>query len=223
MMIITMKKILFLITQAEIGGAQKYVYDIAYALKKSGQFEVLVASEENPAFAKKLSENGVKFVKLNHLQRNINPFKDFLVLFEIYKLITAENPDIVHLNSSKMGILGSFAGFLAKVPKIIFTAHGWVFNEVLPWYKKIFFIFSSWLPALFQTNIICVSSYDKNTALRYKIAREKKLIVVNNGISENEFAFFDKGKAREELNLPKDKIIVGTIANLYKTKGIEFL
>lgn len=218
-----MKKIIFFITQAEIGGAQKYVFDLASALKKSCEFEVLVASEESPEFAQKLSENGVKFITLRHIRRNINPFADIRSFSEIYSIIKAEKPDIVHLNSSKIGVLGSLAGSLANISKIIFTAHGWVFNEVLPWYKKAFFIFASRLAALFQTNIICVSSYDKDAALRYKITDENKLTVINNGISESEFIFLSKEEARKKLNLPKDKTIVGTIANLYKTKGIEFL
>lgn len=218
-----MQKILFLITQAEVGGAQKYVCDLAVALQKSGKFEVLVASEENPDFFEKLSKNGVKCVRLRHLQRSLNPFKDFSVFVEIYNLIKAEKPNIVHLNSSKIGILGAFAGFLTRTRKIIFTAHGWVFNEVLPWHKKVFFVLASRLAALFQTDIICVSSYDKETALKYKISSEKKLTVINNGISEKEFVFLDKNEAREKFNLPKDKIIIGTVANLYKTKGIEFL
>lgn len=218
-----MKKIIFFITQAEVGGARKYVFDLASALKKSGEFEVLVASEESPEFAQKLSENGVKFVILRHIRRSINPFADIRSFSEIYSIIKAEKPDIVHLNSSKIGVLGSFAGFLANISKIIFTAHGWVFNEVLPWYKKAFFIFVSRLAALFQTDIICVSSFDKDTALRYKIASEKKLTVINNGISEKEFVFLSKDEARKLLGLPQDKIIVGIVANLYKTKGIEFL
>jgi len=217
-----MRKILFLITQAEMGGAQKYILELSYSLKKLG-YEVLVASEKNESFKQKLSENSIKFIELKHIQRNINPFSDFSVFSEILKLIKLEKPDIVHLNSSKIGVLGALAGRLAKAPRIIFTAHGWVFNETLPFYKKWLYVFLSWLSANFQDKIICVSNYDKNKAIKYHIATEEKLVVINNGINENKLNFLTKEDARKSLKLPEDKIIIGDIANLYKNKGIVYL
>ncbi len=217
-----MKKILFLITQAEMGGAQKYVLELASALKKEG-FKTAVASEKNDFFEEKLLENDVKFYELKYIKRSINPISDFLAFFEIYKLIKSKKPDIVHLNSSKIGVLGSFAGKLAGVKKVVFTAHGWVFNELLPFWKKAFYIFASQLAALFEDKIICVSSYDKYTSLKYKIKNEKDIVVINNGIDKEKIHFLSKQKAREKLNLPQKKIIIGTVANLYENKGIKHL
>ncbi len=217
-----MKKILFLITQAENGGAQKYVLELASSLQKEG-YQTSVASEKNNYFQERLLENNVKFYELKHIKREINPLSDFFVFFEIYKLIKSKKPDIVHLNSSKIGLLGAVAGKLSKTKKVIFTAHGWVFNEILPFYKKWFYILISKVSALFQDEIICVSNFDKNTALKYKIKNKKKLHVIHNGINLKETKFLKREKAREALKIKKDKFVIGTIANLYKNKGIKYL
>ena len=224
-----MKKVLFIITQAEIGGAQKHVIDLASELSKTGEFECAVASEPNENFAKILKENGVEFSPIKRLQRSINPLSDLFALFEIYNLIKSQKPDIVHLHSSKAGVLGVLAGRMAGVKKIVFTAHGWVFNEQLPWFKKRLYILISRFTALFQDSIICVSEYDKTAALKYKIAPEKKLFVIPNGINVEKLKFLEKEQAKKQIQeignwkLEIGNFIVGSIANLYKNKAIDVL
>jgi hypothetical protein len=104
-------KILYIITQSEWGGAQKYVYDLATHF--SGQHEVAVACGGEGKLVTRLRTRGVKVFVLKNLTRPINPWRDFLAFFEIYKLIKREKPDLVHTNSSKAEILGNLAGRLA--------------------------------------------------------------------------------------------------------------
>src|SRR3989338_4130170 len=224
-----MKKVLFIITQAGIGGAQKHVIDLASELRKTGEFECAVASEPNENFAKILKENGVEFSPIKRLQRSINPLSDLFAFVEIYNLIKSQKPDIVHLHSSKAGVLGALAGRLAGAKKIVFTAHGWVFNERLPLWKKLFYVCASKCAAYFQDAIVCVSEYDKAAALKYKIAPEKKLFVIPNGINVEKLKFLEKEQAKKQIQeignwkLEIGNFIVGSIANLYKNKAIDVL
>lgn len=223
-------KILFVVTQSEWGGAQKYIYDIAIRLPKSG-FSIGVAAGEGPSkdLFNGLKKNNINTKCLSYLVRQINPIYDFLAFFELYKLFKKTQPDIIHLNSSKAGVLGSIAGRLAKINKIIYTVHGWVFNEPLPSWKKYFYRFAEKITAPLKTNIICISEYDKNVALKHNIAPAKKLITIHNGINLNTLNFYDKETARKLLSqatsykLQADKLIIGIIANLYKTKGLDYL
>lgn len=235
-------KLLFIVTQNEWGGVQKYIYDLSTRLDKN-TFSINVACGKEPPeeLSKKLETKGIDTKKLSYLVRKINPIYDFLALIEIYKLIKKIKPDIIHLNSSKAGILGSIAGRLAKIPKIIYTAHGWVFNEPLPFWKKYGYLFAERITAPFKTKIICVSEFDRATALKNHIAPEKKLITIQNGIDINNLHFYDRETARNLLSkaisykftpsgnevspsgLEANKPVIGTIANLYKTKGLDYL
>ena len=130
-----MKKILYIITQSELGGAQRYLLDLATNLDKN-QYEVHIAFGGNgevfgPLEGQKIASHGLK-----HLIRSISPISDIKAYFEIKKLISDIKPDIVHLNSSKAGVLGSMAIKKLKVPKTIYTAHGFVFNEPMNPIKK---------------------------------------------------------------------------------------
>ncbi|MDD5032462.1 MAG: glycosyltransferase family 4 protein [Patescibacteria group bacterium] len=222
------KTILYLITQSELGGAQRYSLDLALALKN--EFNVIVASgEENgkSALAEKLKENHIKYYPLPYLKRSISPISDFLALIQIIKLIKKVRPDIIHLNSSKISILGGIAAFISKLLivncqlLIVYTAHGWVFNEPLPFWQKLFYKYAEKFTAYFKDKIICVSGFDYKTALAQKICSKEKLVMTHNGISE--INFLSRQEAREKLNLPDSGFIVGSIGNLYKTKGFTYL
>ena len=74
----------------------------------------------------------VNFIKINNFTKEINVFKDFKALQEISKLIKKIKPDIIHLHSSKAGILGRIAAM-----KSIYNPHGFAFlNSELSLLKK---------------------------------------------------------------------------------------
>ena len=217
-----MKKILFIITKSEIGGAQKYVLDMALGAKNVG-FAVAVASEQNSYFYETLSELGIEFIEIKNLQRSVNLALDAKLLFELIKIIRKEKPDVVHLNSSKIGALGAIAAKLARVPRVIFTAHGWAFNDPRQAWGKYAIIAVSRMVALFQDKIICVSDCDKEAALKYKIAPPEKLIAIHNGINQKALSLLARKEARARLGIDEKSLVVGTIANFYKTKSLDTL
>jgi len=216
------KKILYLITKAEMGGAQKYVLALAVAAKEKG-FDVVVASERNNYLADALREQDMPFREIPHLQRSVNVLKDLKLFWELFRLIRNERPDILHLNSSKVGAVGALVGKLVRVPKIVFTAHGWAFNDPRPeWQKKLLRVIAKF-SARFQDVIICVSEYDHTQALAYNIAPGEKLIVVHNGLNTRSLHFLTRKEARVRLGLEENDYVIGTIANFYKTKALDTL
>jgi glycosyltransferase involved in cell wall biosynthesis len=219
-----MKKILYFITQSEFGGAQRYVFDLANSLKNDFQIAVAMGDgENNGKLAKILDKNSIKYFTIPNLKRNITPVNDLLAFFEIIKLINNYQPDIIHLNSSKISILGSLATLLVSRSRIrlIYTVHGWVFNEPLPTWQRWFYKFTEKFTARLKDKIICVSEYDRQTAIKYKIAPSEKLITIHNGLAPIDF--YPREKAREILHLPNTNLLVGSLGNLYKTKGYEYL
>jgi glycosyltransferase involved in cell wall biosynthesis len=236
----TKQKIIYFITQSEWGGAQKYVFDLATNIDQNS-YEVLIAcGQGNGELTDRLTQKKFKTLRLKWTRRSINPFKDLLALIEIIKILKREKPEIVHLNSSKISILGSLSVKIAEwlfgleKIKIIYTAHGWVFNEPLAAWKKKFYILAEKLTSNLKSKIITVSDYDFRQALKYKITTPEKLFKIKNQINRPESNFLDKNLAREKiyqflkknksnLNLTENIKIAGTIANLYPTKGLEYL
>jgi glycosyltransferase involved in cell wall biosynthesis len=228
------KKILYIITQSELGGAQRYILDLAKNLKE--EFEISVAfgeQGEKGKLARKLAENSINHYTVPYLKRAISPINDFLAFISIIKLIKKLRPDIIHLNSSKISIIGSLAAKSCYVLYVkcyvVYTVHGWVFNEPLPLWQRLFYKYAEKFTAFLKDKIICVSEYERQIAIQEKITHEKKLITIHNGIEEINLLLPEQARRKlsqiknSKFKIQNSKFIIGTIANLYKTKGLEYL
>lgn len=209
-------KILYVITKSNWGGAQKYVYDLAVAAKGAGN-EVAVALGGDGILVDKLRAAEVRVVSVPELGRDVRLLADLHAFRFLKKLFKEEAPDVVHLNSSKIGFLGALAGRRARVPRIVFTAHGWAFNEERPYLARLALIFLYWCTILLSHVTITVSYAVRRQMLPLPLMRGK-MTVIHNGLREPT-TFLEKAAARKSLGLPPDALIVGTIAELHPVKG----
>jgi glycosyltransferase involved in cell wall biosynthesis len=172
------KKILFVITKSYFGGAQRYVFDLAIAAKKAG-YDVSVLLGGEGVLLEKLEAEHIRTIRIASLQREVNPLSDLKTFFALVRTIRKERPDILHVNSAKAGGLGALAGRVAGVPRIIFTAHGWAFNEDRSWVSKKLIKILSWLTIILSDRTIAVSN-----ALRSEVPNllQKKVTVIKNAV-----------------------------------------
>jgi len=223
------KKILFVITKSNWGGAQRYLYDLATHLAAEGN-DVSVAFGPpvggDGELAKRLNIAGIKKIYELSSGRDIKIFEEIKTFFSILWIIWNERPDVIHLNSSKIGGLGGFAAWLTRVPKIIFTAHGWAYDEDRSWWQKKLIIFFSWLSSIFHHQIICVSEHSRTSGKRLG-SGYKKCLTIHNAIEEVDFFSRDEaGKFFAEtlsFKPANNTIWIGTIAELTKNKGLPYL
>ena len=206
-----------------MGGAQRYVYDLATSkLALNYQVTVAIGKSVSRTLVGKLQAQNIKVIELKHLSRSISPIDDFKSLSEVKKLYQETKPDIVHLNSTKAGVIGSIAAGFNHPFKLIYTAHGWVFNEPINLVKKFIYLIAEKISSVIRNKIICVSDYDRRVAIKYRVTKSDKLINIYNGIQPQLEKSLSKKESRAILGLPEDITIVGTIANLYATKGLEY-
>lgn len=226
------KRVLFVITQEEFGGAQRFLYELTTRLDEQ-KYEVLVAGgrEQKGDFLKSLEEKNVNTHRLKFLKREINPVFDCLGIMELMRLINGYKPDYLHLNSSKAGVLGSIAGFKIKILrpnkfknlKIIYRIGGWSFSDPWPLWKKKLFLAAEKITAKFKDAIVVNNKKDYDRALKLKIKPKKELKLIYNGVDALKIEFLPKDEARLKLKIFRPDFIIGTIANFYSTKGLEYL
>jgi len=226
-----MTKILYLITKSNFGGAQRYVLDLAIEAKNKGFSPVVAAGIENKAneLPHILASQNIPFIEIPYIGRDVSLKKDISSFFSIYKIIKQEAPDVVHFNSSKMA-LGLLAARIIRIfknypKKIIFTAHGWPFNEPRSyWQKKIIWLIS-YVSVLLSDKTITIANFDFEKGKHMPFTRGK-IIYIPNGIQTIDF--LSRPDAREQISsliknpLGEDFLAV-TVAELNKNKGIAFL
>ncbi len=211
-------KILYVITKASWGGAQRYVYDLAVAANGAGH-EVAVAYGEPGLLVERLEAAGVRTILVPALGRDVRLSRDLAAYRALRQLYAREQPDAVHLNSSKAAGLGALAGRLEGVPCVVFTAHGWAFNEARPWWQKLIIYKLAWLTILLSHRTICVSRAIR-LDVRWMPFVRHRLTVIYNGVREPVF------KSREEARRAlwpehESGTWVGMLSELHPTKRVE--
>jgi glycosyltransferase involved in cell wall biosynthesis len=172
-------RLLFVVTLAEIGGAQTYVRQLLPAA--IDEYDVTVAAHGEGPLRETAADLGVQFVPLEHVRRNLSPVHDPLGLLELVRLFRRIEPDVVHLNSSKAGLLGRVAASVARVPVCVFTAHGWAFNAAGGRTAAVYRI-ADRLAAPLATSIVCVCEADRRAGLAAKTCRADATVVIPNAI-----------------------------------------
>ncbi|MDO8510231.1 MAG: glycosyltransferase, partial [bacterium] len=219
------KKILYVITKSNWGGAQRYVFDLATSLPKD-RYEVKVALGGNGQLAERLRENGVTVLSIKKLERDVRALKDLFVLWALFRVFKKEKPDIVHLNSSKIGGLGALAARLAGVKNILFTVHGFAFKEDRAAIARLFIKFLTWLTLVFTTKNIFVTRRELVETNGWALMGNKN-ILIHNGISSPRY--LSREEARKKIlgflgidEVPPDTLLIGTIGELTRNKGYGY-
>ncbi len=218
------KRVLFVITQSELGGAQQFILQfIKQAEKDAYDLSVGVGSDGDGALSRALIELGIPVFVLSALKRGVDPISDVRAIGQIRKLIRQLKPDTLFLSSSKAGFIGAWAARACRPrPKVIYRIGGWTFND--PW--------SAWEKALWRTlekisapwkDIIVVNNApDLAQAKALGIKPRQEIVLIHNGLDPYKINFLTKEEARAQLVLPHSQKVIGVIANFYPAKGLEY-
>ncbi|HVU75365.1 MAG TPA: glycosyltransferase [Candidatus Paceibacterota bacterium] len=206
------KKVLYLITKATRGGAQKYLYDLVTRLPE--EYEAVVLYGQRGRLAEDLQDAHIATREIPTLARNVALISDIRSFVAICTCLRSERPDVVHLNSSKAAALGALAARLCGVRRIVFTVHGWPFGERRSSISRIVIWIISWFTALLSHRVICVSDYDLRLAERMPLIA-RKAVRIYNGITPLQLG---SGQIIRDA-FPAGVAITGTVGELTPNKN----
>lgn len=90
-----------------------------------------------------------------------SPVTDIKAVLELRSLLRSANPDVLHLHSSKAGVLGRLAMKMGKLPaKVFYSPHGFAFlrQDVSSFKKRLFLFFEQLGSKLGGTMVACSAS-----------------------------------------------------------------
>jgi glycosyltransferase involved in cell wall biosynthesis len=222
-------RILFVVTKSVLGGAQRYVYDLATSLPRD-TYDVAVAFGGTGApksapgiLSDMLVGAGVRTIYIPELGRDLNASSDKAAYQALRTLFEKERPDIVHLNSSKVGGLGALAARRAHVRKIIYTAHGWAFTERVSPFARLIRLLLSYATILLSDTVICVSKSDRRAAAWLPFTHGK-LRVIHNGIRSMPSLTREEARATlfspQEIARHANDLWIVSVAELTQNKNL---
>lgn len=177
-----------------------------------------------------IKKNGFHFHEVS-IDRNISLVKNLKSIIMMVKVFRIVKPDIVHVHTPVAGVLARIAAKLAKVPNIIYTAHGFYFHEGMGKIKyNIFFYIEKYIGRYFTDHIFTQSIEDFEVAKKNNFLKNNNYLHISNGVDlKKKFnpKFIEKkagNKIINKNNFQENDLIVTFIGRLVKEKGIiEFL
>lgn len=221
-------RVLHIITRMIVGGAQENTLLSVEGLDAMPDYEVDFISGIDQGREGELltrARETTNLIIVPELGRSINPFKDPIALWKLYRLIKKGNYHIVHTHSSKAGVLGRIAAWLAGTPLIVHTLHSLVFHDYQPWLVNRTWWLIKKICAPMTDFYISVSAIIVKKALAAGISKPEKYRTIYSGMELDWFlnAKFDSAKVREEFGIPQGAPVVGKIARLFPLKGHDEL
>lgn len=175
-------RILHAITKGDVGGAQTNVLTLAAGLVGRGHHVEVVTGALGPV-TDAIARAGAVVRHEPTLAHAIDPSADRRALARITALLDEVDPDVVHLHSSKAGLLGRIAARRRGVPAV-YTAHGWPFQAGAAMTQRVVSFVGEAVAGHLGGTVICVSEAEAALARRYRVAPAGRIVVVPNGIDD---------------------------------------
>ena len=191
-------RILYVVTRADsVGGASIHVRDIARGMIERGHEALVMTGGEGPV-TDQLKAAGVPFHPLLFLRRAVHPIRDVRAVVELAAAVREFGPDLISLHTAKAGWIGRAVASSLKIPAI-YTPHGWAVGDRISLLAGRVFGWAERMASRWASAIICVCQYERELALRRRIARQEQLRVVYNGVRD----IPSELRARPATNLPR--------------------
>jgi glycosyltransferase involved in cell wall biosynthesis len=209
------RKLAFLITELEIGGAERCLTNLVLGLDRR-RFEPAVYSlwprplPEQDELVASLESAGVPvhFLELR-LPRHLHQGSR-----KLNRLLASQRPDLLQTFLFHANILGAFTGWRLKVPRIV---QGMRVADRSAWRMML-----ERVTARFADRIVCVSESVAAMAREEVRLPPEKLCVIPNGIDANQYpapAAIDL----TALGVPLGRRAIAVIGRLHAQKGLDWL
>jgi len=204
-------RILFHISELDIGGAERMLFMLASGLVERGHEVEVACLTGNGAVGAWLEKAGIRVHYLN--ARKSWPPSLYLPL---RKVVRDFRPEVLHNFLFHANMIGRFVGWLSGVPAVICAVR---VEDVERGFRLRVDGATHWM----MHRQTCVSeSARKFTHEKSSIPLEK-LIAVPNAVDLSKFENLESGKLRRKLEVADDVAILLTVGRLSKQKGLQFL
>jgi glycosyltransferase involved in cell wall biosynthesis len=210
-----------IITRLELGGAQQNTLYTVSHLDPEKFRPILITGEPGllDGEARKLA--GVEFYQIPSLVRAIRPLSDLRALLALVRLLRRIKPAIVHTHSSKAGILGRAAAWLAGVPIVIHSIHGFGFTRYQPVPVRRMLVALECLAAKGTTRFFAVSDANRQLGVAIGLFPESRCAVIRSGVDVAAIRRLevDTAAKKRELGLEPGRPVVGMVAPMKPQKA----
>lgn len=166
--------------------------DMMKAFIKNGHSVIALGPEAESNWAKRFSENGVRYQQFFVERTGINPFSDLKTYYELSEFMKKEKPDKIFTYQAKTIVYGGLAAKANDIRDVypLIAGLGSIFrgvgfrNKIIKTIMKLEY----YLACKASQKVFFQNNDDKNEFLDNKLVREDKIVIVNgSGVNLEKF------------------------------------
>jgi glycosyltransferase involved in cell wall biosynthesis len=211
--------VVHIITKMELGGAQRNTLYTVQHLDPQRFRVFLLTGPGGELLEEAFSCAGHRIIP--DMVRPISPVRDCMALKQINRELVRIKADaprgapiIVHTHSSKAGIIGRWAAWLAGIRIIVHSVHGFGFHDFQTRTKRLVYQVLERITSRITKKFIVVSEANRRTGMAAGIFTPDETRLIRSGIDIDAFGRppHDKQAVRSELGIPLDAPLVTMVA-----------
>lgn len=216
-------KIVHIISNLSLGGAQVLVFDILKNLKKKNDLELSVITIDSGEYIENYNKAGIKVYDLKE-KGLVNP----KIYSKLKKILKEINPDIVHTHLNKADFYGRIAAKRAGVPVIVSTCHNYsTTHDGADVNKKSMFDRIDDLVISYSGSfLIAISEVVKQYLINRNSKFENITEIIYNGVNINKEKYILQNNElsvfRKKFNISDDDYVITISGRIEKQKGHSF-
>lgn len=214
-----MKALLF-ITRLDLGGAQETCLDQCRWLLERGHEVHLLTAGDGDLLEDAHRIPGLTVHAWNDWDHEIRPAQDLWCFARLVRMLRRERFDLIHTHSSKAGIVGRLAAWIARRPaRVVHHIHGWSFNDTQSLLRRRAHILLEKLAARPGFILLACSHETEEQGRRARIGRDADRRVVLYGIDRPEnLRRRNRAAIRSRLGLGRRDVLFLQLGNLKPQK-----
>lgn len=216
-------KIIHIISNLSLGGAQILLFDILNTLKSINKYDLYVITFDSGEFIEKFQDAGIKVIDLKE-----KGLFNLRIYFKLKRILKEINADIVHTHLNKADFYGRIAAKQTGVKIIFSTCHNYsTHHKGASLNKKSFFdVIDNFVIKFTNCNLIAISKVVKQYLVNRNPEFEKKTEVIYNGINIQKENYLLKNEQlaglRKDYVLNTSDFVISILGRLEKQKGHLF-
>lgn len=173
----TLKKITYVITRSDIGGAQFHTLALLEEFRNT--YDILLVSGSHGVLIERAEALGIR----TKVIADLDSFNFIGAVLKLRKILQVEQPDLVHVHSSLASFYGRCAAKLGGL-STLYTVHGWHFSHEPNRVKRIIKIGIERCLKFTTDYWLTVSDFDKRLGTKHKLFRSTQVETINNGVPD---------------------------------------
>ncbi len=217
-----MIRVLYIVSTLKLSGPSNQLYNIIKNLDRK-HFEPFIITLSKEPERSRMSDFIEMNIKIHSLK--LSRLVGFILInTKIRKILSQIKPDIIHTQGIRADILSGLR--LSKKYKTVATLRNYPFDDYPMTYGKLPGRLMARIHLFVLARIHGPVVVSNSISQRLKKERNLELTPIQNGVDENKFYLVNNTKRmslREELGLPKDKILLVSVGHLSSRKNSKMI